>query len=248
MDRRERVGEYQTVVGRNDGLVASMMDLRNERPTRRRFLGTHIPSWLTFAGIAFTRWGGAAEPEAAQSRLNRSTDDGASDGQAMVERIESWIESTNRRYQAHRVPCSIMAETFRGFYSAELLARSYFVPVPELPKPEFFELRAAGMGDFLDRPFRGITYNNTYYLLAEHAGDMSLHFHELVHVAQWQLIGVSNFIRRYIDEIQKHGYDRAPLEVMSFELEEMFVSRKDPVDVVAYVKQRVASAPLSPNF
>ena len=35
----------------------------------------------------------------------------------------------------------------------------------------------------------GVTYKNTYYIIPQAAEILRLHFHELVHVAQWGNLG-----------------------------------------------------------
>jgi hypothetical protein len=80
--------------------------------------------------------------------------------------------------------------------------------VSTIPKPDFLELREMNLGDFIDMDVQGITYKNTYYILPHSVNDLSLHFHELVHVAQCSELGAIAFMQCYINEIQTHGYDR----------------------------------------
>jgi hypothetical protein len=49
--------------------------------------------------------------------------------------------------------------------------------------------------DFERMDAEGITYLDTYFVLAERAADESLHFHELVHVVQWRILGPEKFLR-----------------------------------------------------
>ena len=72
-----------------------------------------------------------------------------------------------------------------------------------------------------------------------YAGDVALHFHELVHVAQWSILGAKKFIERYIAEIQNHGYDNAPLERMAYGLQDHFSGKKGALDVFGYVQQKI---------
>jgi hypothetical protein len=45
--------------------------------------------------------------------------------------------------------------------------------------------------DFGCMEMAGITYLDTFFVRADQAWDESLHFHELVHVVQWRLVGIS---------------------------------------------------------
>jgi len=70
--------------------------------------------------------------------------------------------------------------------------------IGEIPKPDFPELRERGLGDFIDMEVEGITYDDTYYVKAGAANELRLHFHELVHVAQWRELTPKGFMERYI--------------------------------------------------
>lgn len=157
----------------------------------------------------------------------------------MIGRIEEWIDDTNRKYQSQRRSCSILEAAFAGFYSPQYLRSSYFVIVENIPKPSFPELRQMGLGGFIDMPMSGITYKNTYYVDKKQTHVLRLHFHELVHVAQWDLLGAANFIRRYIDEIKIYGYDSAPLEKMAYSLDDHYFSGRGPLDVPNYVRSKL---------
>lgn len=108
--------------------------------------------------------------------------------------------------------------------------------VDNIPKPDFPELRQMGLGNFIDMPVDGITYKNTYYLNQVHANNLRLHFHELVHLVQWNLLGSEEFINRYISEIQLYGYDSAPLELMAYSLDKHYSSGGKHLNIPRYVE------------
>jgi len=157
----------------------------------------------------------------------------------VIHRIEDWIDSINTEYQSRRKSCSAFCSEFSGFFTKQFLEDSYFVIVDKIPKPDFPELREAGLGDFIDMEVNGITYKNTYYLDKDCADDLRLHFHELVHVVQWGLIGAKGFINRYIEEIQSHGYNDAPLEIMAYSLDSYYQQRGKPIDIPGYVQSKM---------
>lgn len=157
----------------------------------------------------------------------------------MINRIEMWIDETNREYQSQRYSCSTLEAAFNGFYPSQFLKESYFVVVEEIPKPNFPELRQMGLGEFIDMPVQGITYKNTYYVSSKQVNSLRLHFHELVHIVQWGLLGAEGFINRYINEIQQFGYDSAPLEKMAYFLDHHYHSGGAPLDVPSYVQSKM---------
>ncbi len=79
----------------------------------------------------------------------------------------------------------------------------------------------------------GITYLDTYFVRADEAQSESLHFHELVHVIQWRLLGPEKFLALYADGLERFGYRNSPLEVMAYELQERFEREQQPFDVEA---------------
>ena len=123
--------------------------------------------------------------------------------------IEQWIDEVNHKYKYKRVCCTQFASQFAGFYPTEFLENAFYVVIDEIPKPDFAALRAMGLGDFIDMKVSGITYKNTYYLLPTSVDNLRVHFHELVHVLQWQNLGALAFIERYMNEI-KHFIKKIP--------------------------------------
>ncbi|MCO1335516.1 hypothetical protein MO867_14345 [Microbulbifer sp. OS29] len=160
----------------------------------------------------------------------------------MLPKIERWIDQTILDFKDKRHSCDQFSSEFDGYYTKDFLFKSHFVVVDEIPKPTFPELYQAGLGDFVDMEVAGITYKDTYFVMAPYAMDLSLHFHELVHVHQWALLGPEVFIQRYITEIQTYGYNSAPLEVMAYSLQDQFMERTSPIDVSKYVQGEIEEA------
>ncbi|GAA0403981.1 hypothetical protein GCM10009133_10790 [Cocleimonas flava] len=157
----------------------------------------------------------------------------------MITFIENWIDETLNNYSSQKQSCSQFSEEFKGFYPLEFLQKCNFVVVNKIPKPDHPSLIDAGLGSFIDEPSDGITYKNTYFIKSGYEQTPSLHFHELVHVLQWNILGVSGFINRYIYELKKYGYDDAPLEVMAYYLEDLYSNNEKPIDVSNYVNQKI---------
>lgn len=157
----------------------------------------------------------------------------------MIEEIEEWIHQVNSSHRAVRRSCTVLEEYFNGFYSPEFLKTAFFVVTDEIPKPDFQELREAGLGDFIDMEVGGITYNDTYYVKREAANELQLHFHELVHVLQWRELGLQGFIARYIREIQDFEYDNAPLEKMAYALDRHYQRKGRHLSVEQFVRKNL---------
>lgn len=158
----------------------------------------------------------------------------------MLEKIERWIDATISTHRHRRVPCDSLAEDFEGFYPREFLSKSYYVLTDSLPMPDFPELYDLGLGGFLEMDADGITYKDTYFMKPHLMDKLDLHFHELVHVAQWQFLGASAFIDRYIKEYTKFGYRNAPLEEMAYSLQRYYCANKNkPMDIMGHVERNL---------
>lgn len=93
------------------------------------------------------------------------------------------------------------------------------------------------MSKLADRNIEGLTLDDTCYLTPPAANNLRIHFHELVHVAQWQHLGLDKFIARYLEELTIYGYDGMPLEKMAHDLDARFVAGGPVVDVRKVVRE-----------
>ena len=87
-------------------------------------------------------------------------------------------------------------------------------------------------------PMSGITYLDTYFLLPDAAGDESLHFHELIHVVQWQALGPKDFLLAYAAGLVEQGYLESPLERIAFYHQRRFDSAELPYPVESEVRRQ----------
>ncbi len=85
----------------------------------------------------------------------------------------------------------------------------------------------------------GMTYFDTVFVRAERARDEALHFHELVHVIQWRLLGAEKFLACYADGLERFGYRKSPLEVMAFRLQRRFQREAQPFSVEAICQKLI---------
>jgi hypothetical protein len=85
----------------------------------------------------------------------------------------------------------------------------------------------------------GITYLDTFFSQDEMRGNEAHHFHELVHVIQWQLLGPKGFIAAYADGLERIGYRASPLEVMAYTLESVFRNSNVPFNAAKVVREQL---------
>jgi hypothetical protein len=125
------------------------------------------------------------------------------------------------------------------FYSNDLLGRAKVVFVDKCPVPPLSALGLNQFAEFENMNVSGITYLDTYFVVWHEAERESLHFHELVHVVQWQVLGPERFLALYADGLEMHGYRNSLLEVMAYDHEARFNSNGEPYAVEGAVSQQL---------
>jgi hypothetical protein len=134
-----------------------------------------------------------------------------------------------------------------GFYSSELLKTAKVVEVERVPVPPLSALGLTGFGEFESGNYAGITFLDTYFVQSGEALREPLHFHELVHVVQWQHLGAERFVMAYaLGYLQGGGYRANPLEVMAYDLQDYFEKNGQSIEVESFVRRQLDS--LMPTF
>lgn len=157
--------------------------------------------------------------------------------------IIGWIEQTLAAHaRKTRTVASLGFPRLPQYYSAELLASAKVVYVSAVPTPPLTRLGLSQFADFENMDACGMTCLNTIFALKEAQGYEPLHFHELVHIVQWKLLGPRKFVAAYADGLEQFGYRSSPLEIMAYDAELDFVRSPQPFDVEKLVKSRLGIA------
>lgn len=161
--------------------------------------------------------------------------------QQKLPEVRAWI---NRALAAHTTQARPVVEfgfpRLGSYYSATLLASAKAIPVAQVPVPPLASMGLAGFDEFEYLDAAGITYFSSYFLRQGHERDESLHFHELVHVVQWQHLGPERFIMTYaLGHLLSGGYRTNPLEEMAYRLQARFVANAPAFDVATIVPQEL---------
>jgi hypothetical protein len=145
-----------------------------------------------------------------------------------------WIQKTLAEHATSAVTvASLGFSRLPHYYDETTLFSAKVVSVSRVPVPPLSAMGLDRFRDFERMDIAGITYLNTYFLQAEHAHVESLHFHELVHVIQWCLLGPEKFLACYADGLERFGYRNSPLEVMAYNLQDRFEREAQPFSVEA---------------
>src|SRR5262249_48078037 len=141
-------------------------------------------------------------------------------------RLLGWIDATLRAHAANaRTVISRGFPRLPLYFAADTLTSAKVVLVDELPIPPLSSWGLTRFADFERGDPDGITYLDTFFLKRRQARSETLHFHELIHVIQWRLLGPEGFIRSYANGLERFGYRDNPLEAMAYEAEAAFTTK-----------------------
>jgi hypothetical protein len=110
------------------------------------------------------------------------------------------------------------------YFTEKTLASTKVVLVDPLPMPPLSSMGIVRFADFERGNFDGITYIDTIFLKPTQSNNENTHFHELVHVIQWRLLGPDRFLLTYANGLECFGYRQSPLEAMAYDAETAFAS------------------------
>jgi hypothetical protein len=146
--------------------------------------------------------------------------------------VSGWIRNTLAQHApAARSVASLGFKRLPHYYHQDTLAAAKVIVVPKVPMPPLSAMGLDRFSAFEQMDSAGMTYLDTYFVRTDHAHDESLHFHELVHVIQWRLLGPEKFLALYADGLERFGYRNSPLEEMAYNFQDRFDREAQPFDV-----------------
>jgi hypothetical protein len=125
------------------------------------------------------------------------------------------------------------------YFTEKTLASTKVVLADPLPVPPLSSMGLAHFADFERGNFDGITYIDTFFLKPTQSKNENIHFHELVHVIQWRLLGPDRFLLSYANGLECFGYRQSPLEAMAYDAETAFAGSKTIFNAEEMVKEKL---------
>ena len=125
------------------------------------------------------------------------------------------------------------------YFTEKTLASTKVVLVDPLPMPPLSSMGLVRFADFERGDFDGITYIDTIFLKPNQSNNENMHFHELVHVNQWRLLGPDQFLLSYANGLECFGYRQSPLEAMAYDAETAFASSTAIFNVEKMVAEKL---------
>jgi hypothetical protein len=161
--------------------------------------------------------------------------------QQKLPEVRAWIDRTLAIHATQARSVATLSFTrLCSFYSAELLASANVIPVAKVPIPPLASMGLTGFEKFEQLDADGITYHSSFFIRHGHERDEPLHFHELVHVVQWQHLGPERFLIAYAVGYQLGGgYRPNPFEVMAYDLQAKFEQHVPAFDVASIVRSQL---------
>ncbi len=152
--------------------------------------------------------------------------------------VRSWIDKILDKHASQAV--SVGSLGFRRLpqhFPQNLLDNTKVVSVDKVPFPPLSALGLPELASMEQMKFAGTTYKDTYFV-RELDQSESLHFHELVHIVQWERLGVDNFLLAYGVGLVQFGYEDSPLEKMARELQAGFACAVVPPNLTEVIDKR----------
>jgi hypothetical protein len=141
--------------------------------------------------------------------------------------VKKWIEELLEIHATNSVPVRRLGfRRLPQYFPDNILEQANVVIVPKVPFPPLGRLGLRELSFMEQTAPSGITYLNTIFIHDDNRNDESLHFHELVHVIQWDRLGMHHFLLTYGVGIVQFGYKKSPLEQMAFQLQQKFDNKE----------------------
>ena len=129
------------------------------------------------------------------------------------------------------------------YFGASLLETAKFITIDRLPMPPLSAMGLSRFAVFEQGDFNGVTYLDRYFIKQTVVTEEAIHFHELIHVIQWRLLGPEDFLAAYANGLDEFGYENSPLEKMAYDAEAAF-KRSFPIfDAEKLVAEQLGRLP-----
>ena len=157
-------------------------------------------------------------------------------------KVMAWIQQTLLAHKTLARP--VTAEKFARlppYFSKTQIEVAKFVIVDRVPVPPLSSIGLSRFNKFERRDYDGATYIDSYFLKRARANDESLHFHEMIHIVQWRLLGAKLFLAMYAGGLAKFGYRNGPLERIAYDAQELFVRSARVFDAEEFVAEKLSA-------
>jgi hypothetical protein len=152
--------------------------------------------------------------------------------------VRQWVDDTLHAYREEASPVDRRDYPRLAQVSPHgLLNRARCVVVAGHPPfPPLSRMGLTELAAFETMPISGITYGDTFSVKQGHQSE-SLYFHEIIHVVQWERLGVDRFLMAYGLGLMQAGYRDSPLEEMAYRRQADFDRGQLPENIMARIRK-----------
>jgi hypothetical protein len=131
----------------------------------------------------------------------------------LLPRVLDWVETQERYALDHGISLSPTAAEDARATGVNDPQQVRVCVVREIPQPEHPKIKqlAADLG-MITPDTLAITFGYGIFIREDRSQDRPTLVHECAHVAQYEKLGLEDFLMQYVVQIFKHGYDNAPME------------------------------------
>ena len=156
-------------------------------------------------------------------------------------KLRAWIQKTLEFYEENAKAVAAMHFVRLPLYFPHtLLETAKFIPINRLPMPPLSAMGLGRYAAFEQGDFHGITYLDRYFMKRTVVTEEAVHFHELIHVIQWRVLGPEGFLAAYANGLDEFGYENSPLEKMAYDAETSFKRSFAIFDAEKFVAEQLA--------
>jgi hypothetical protein len=131
----------------------------------------------------------------------------------LLPRVLDWVEAQEKRAIDRGTPLSPEALNDARAAGVRTPENIRVCVVTDIPQPELPRIKqlAAELGLITPETI-AITFGFGIFVRADRSHDREVLVHECAHVAQYEKLGIEDFLMQYVVQIFKNGYDNAPME------------------------------------
>jgi hypothetical protein len=131
----------------------------------------------------------------------------------LLPRVLDWVEAQEKQalnQGAALSPAQLNDARLVGVIEPEKVRVSVVAEIPQPDDPKISQI-AAEVGLITPRTI-AITFGHGIFVRTDHLSDRLTLVHECVHVAQYEKLGIEDFLMQYVMQVFKNGYQNAPME------------------------------------
>jgi hypothetical protein len=142
--------------------------------------------------------------------------------QRALPQIEQWIDNLRAQHLLKSISASDVGfPRLAAHFPMPLLKATRVASVGTIPFPPVSVYGLPEFDAMARMPLVGITFRDMYFVQPSFETE-GVQFHELIHVVQWKVLGVREFLLAYALGVVQCEYEKSPLEAIAYDLQARF--------------------------